>query len=65
MTRVSIAIDNSLYYQFDSDNDDVLFQVVTIVKAIAGKLWDRAEWYTETSAGVIQWTDYCKQIRRV
>jgi ribonuclease HI len=51
--RVSIAIDNSLYYQTDIQADNVQAEIKAIIEAIAGSLWDRVEWYTDSDAGVI------------
>jgi len=62
--RVSIAIDNTLYYSFELLSDDMIKEIVARVYAIAGKLWDRVEWYTETSAGVISVISGSRQIRR-
>jgi hypothetical protein len=52
VTRISIAIDNRLYYQ--TDIETVSLQVIVgLVTMIAGKLWERAEWYTTDDGGTI------------
>lgn len=58
MIRVSVAIDNRLYYQVDIKTDNVELGVLILVVEIAGTLWERAEWYVNDdndngSAGVI------------
>ena len=52
VTRLSIAIDNRLYWQ--GDVETVSLQViVSLVNVIAGELWNRAEFYTVRVSGVI------------
>ena len=52
MIRLSIAIDNRLYYQTDV-NVVSLRVIVGLVNVIAGELWDKAEFYTVRVSGVI------------